>query len=384
MSREAIQLRCGLLLLATALAAAPAGAIDKVLAFGDSVTFGRGDPEGKGYPPRLQSFLRQNGHPDATVVKSAERGETSAQGLNRMESSFPADTEIALLMEGTNDIFQGISVETTTANMLKMASLAERKGAAPVMLTIPPFWFRASINADNATTIVYVNRLREEALKKKYDLVDVFDAYWTNPDRNFDLYDTRFVDNIGHPNVPGYELIAQIIGEQLIDVDNVPPAIGLTTPADGSSGIKGKAKLNIKLWDFGSGVDAASSTILVDGEEVKTFRSDSGTRVEVAHSPEVAWSGGVRVEVMTQDLASPANQVVRFATLFTVAGTSFFRGDLDSDGRVNGRDLALMAFSFGSSSGDSDFRSRADLDNNGKVNGDDLAILANNFGKVSD
>ncbi len=383
MNRRSGLLRSAVLALTILLAATPAVAIDKVLAFGDSITFGRGDPEGKGYPPRLQSFLRQNGHPDATVVKSAERGETSAQGLNRMESSFPSGTEIALLMEGTNDIFMGISVETTTSNMLKMASLAERKGAKPVLLTIPPFWFKAKINADNATTIVYVNRLREEALKKGYGLVDLFDAYWTNPDRNFDLYDDRFVDNIGHPNVAGYELITQLIGEQLIDVDNAPPAVGLATPADGSTGVKGKAKLNIKLWDFGSGVDAASSTIFVDGEEVKTFRSESGTRVEVAHSPDEAWTGGVKVEVMTQDLASPANQVVRLATHFTVAGTNFFRGDLDSDGRVNGRDLALMAFSFGTSSGDPDFRTRADLDNNGKVNGDDLAILANNFGKVS-
>lgn len=385
MSRLRRLLRLPLLVAALALLpTTPAFAIGKVLAFGDSMTFGRGDPEGRGYPPRLQAHLRQNGHPDANVIKSGEGGETSAQGLNRLPGSIPGDTEIAVLMEGTNDLFLGISVETTTSNMLKMAQIVKNNGAEPVLVTIPPFWFRASVNRDNARTILYVNRLREEAVRANIGVVDVFDAYWTNPDRNFDLYDTRFRDDIGHPNVPGYELIAQLIGDQLAEIDHQPPAVGLTTPSDGATGVGRGANLNVKLWDFGTGVDAAASSILIDGEEVRTFRSESGTRVAVAHNPDGPWSGVVKVDVVTQDLAEAPNQVERFAMQFVIAGTTFFRGDLDDNGRVDGRDLAQMAFSFGTSSGDTDFRTRADLDNNGQVNGEDLAILANNFGKISE
>lgn len=369
---------------APAVAATPAFAIGKVLTFGDSITAGNGDPEGRGYPPRLQAHLRENGHPDADVIKSGKGGETSAQGLNRLPGAIPANTEIAVLMEGSNDLFLGISVETTTSNMLKMAQVAKGKGAAPVLVTVPPFWFRASVNRDNARTIQYVNRLREEALRSSIGLVDVFDAYWTNPDRNFDLYDARFPDRIGHPNVAGYELIARLIGDQLAEIDNAPPAVGLTTPSDGAAQVGRMAKLNIRLWDFGTGVDAASSTILIDGQEVQSFRSESGIRVQLGHSPDSPWTGGVTVEVQAQDRATTPNQAQRVAMRFTVAGTNFFRGDLDENGRVDGRDLAQMAFSFGTSSGDTDFRSRADLDNNGRVNGEDLAVLANNFGKISE
>lgn len=377
-------LRLGLVLsLISVSATAPAFAIGKVLAFGDSITAGKGDPEGRGYPPRLQSHLRNNGHPDANVIKSAQGGETTAQGVNRLPGAIPSNTEVAVLMEGTNDLFQGISVETATRNMLKMAQIAKGKGATPVLVTIPPFWFRASVNRDNARTIVYVNRLREESVGANVGVVDVFDAYWTNPDRNFDLYDDRFADGIGHPNATGYELIAQLIGDQLAEIDNAPPAVGLTSPADGATQVGRGAKLNIKLWDFGTGVDAASSSILIDGEEVRTFRSDSGTRVQLGHDPDTPWSGVVKVEVRARDQATTPNQVERFAMQFATAGTNFFRGDLDESGRVDGRDLALMAFSFGTSSGDTDFRPRADLDNNGQVNGEDLAILANNFGKMS-
>lgn len=371
--------------LLTSLLTVPAAATPRVLAFGDSLTDGRGDEQGLGgYPPRLQQHLRQNGHPEAVVTKSAMPGETTAQGLSRLGGAIPAEADIVVLMEGSNDLFHGISVETAARNMLAMTNTVNNRGAGPVLVTIPPFWFRASVNANNALTVQFVNRLREEAAMKGLDLVDVFDAYWTNPDRNFDLYNQNIHDPLGHPNAAGYDLIAGLIGDQLAGLDNAPPAVGLTSPANGAQNIAPDHGLNIKLFDFGTGVDGGQSSILIDGETVQTFRTPSGTRVELGHAPAAPWSGVVKVEVVTRDLAAPTNTAQRFAMQFAISGTNFFRGDIDSNGRVDGRDLALMAFSFGTSRGNTDFRASADLDNNGTVNGEDLAVLANNFGKESE
>ena len=84
-----------------------------------------------------------------------------------------------------------------------------------------------------------------------------------------------------------------------------------------------------------------------------------------------------------RDQAVPANTASYLATRFSVKGTTFLKGDVNQDGRVDGYDLVSFAFSFGSRQGDGRYRQVNDLDKNGVVNGADLAILANNFGKSS-
>ena len=54
--------------------------------------------------------------------------------------------------------------------------------------------------------------------------------------------------------------------------------------------------------------------------------------------------------------------------------------DIDGSGRVDGRDLALLCWSFGSFAGDWRYSSAADIDGNGAVDGNDLALLAAYFG----
>ena len=52
-------------------------------------------------------------------------------------------------------------------------------------------------------------------------------------------------------------------------------------------------------------------------------------------------------------------------------------GDINNDGRVNGRDLSRLARKFGTSDD-----CRADLDRSGLIDGDDLSLLAADFGKT--
>lgn len=64
-----------------------------------------------------------------------------------------------------------------------------------------------------------------------------------------------------------------------------------------------------------------------------------------------------------------------------VAGfTAGLLGDINNDGRVNGRDLSILARAFGASCGEPRFNCQADLNRDCFIDGDDLSLLAANFG----
>jgi hypothetical protein len=56
--------------------------------------------------------------------------------------------------------------------------------------------------------------------------------------------------------------------------------------------------------------------------------------------------------------------------------------DLNGDGRVNIRDVAIVAKAFGKSKGDPKYNPLADLDQNGIVNIEDITIVAAEYGRV--
>jgi hypothetical protein len=55
--------------------------------------------------------------------------------------------------------------------------------------------------------------------------------------------------------------------------------------------------------------------------------------------------------------------------------------DINYDGKVDGKDIAMAASAFGSQPGDPRWKMEADLDNNGKIDGKDIAKIAKDFGK---
>ena len=55
--------------------------------------------------------------------------------------------------------------------------------------------------------------------------------------------------------------------------------------------------------------------------------------------------------------------------------------DIDSSGRVDGFDLAILGRAFGALIGDARYDVRADLNHSGQIDGTDLALLARDFGK---
>jgi len=57
-------------------------------------------------------------------------------------------------------------------------------------------------------------------------------------------------------------------------------------------------------------------------------------------------------------------------------------GDVNRSGRVDGRDLVLLALAFGASAPEPRYLGRADFNADGRVDGEDLAVLSANFGAL--
>lgn len=98
-----------------AQAAAPNG--DKVITMlGDSLTAGYGLPAADAIPARLQAQLRALGV-KVQVRAAGVSGDTSADGLARVDFSVKPDTDLCLVVLGGNDLLQGVDPKATRANL---------------------------------------------------------------------------------------------------------------------------------------------------------------------------------------------------------------------------------------------------------------------------
>jgi acyl-CoA thioesterase I len=191
---------CALAVLTLAVAAA-AGAqtTQRIVAFGDSITFGLGDSPGKGgYPARLASLLTT---PETTynVENEGVSGETTAEGLSRLSSLSGSGTDAMLLMEGTNDTFLNISPETIAQNLVAMVKKARGRGFAKVYLsTIIPIGITSS-GARYHYSIFLAEQIRQVAWEEKLPTPDPHQAFYDIENR----FDTHYITDGIHPNADG-------------------------------------------------------------------------------------------------------------------------------------------------------------------------------------
>ena len=84
----------------------------KIVALGDSLTAGYGLPDKDGFVPRLQADLIEKGIA-AEVANAGVSGDTSSDGLARLDWSVPQDTAAVIVELGANDMLRGIRPQTT-------------------------------------------------------------------------------------------------------------------------------------------------------------------------------------------------------------------------------------------------------------------------------
>ena len=118
-SPDRFVIRRALLAGLASLAAAPAWAAPRrkvVTVLGDSITAGLGLPASAALPAQLEAALARL-KVGAVVRGAGVSGDTTADGLARLDFSVQADTALCLVALGGNDLLQGLDPQTTRANL---------------------------------------------------------------------------------------------------------------------------------------------------------------------------------------------------------------------------------------------------------------------------
>lgn len=107
-----------------------------IVAFGDSLTDG---PPGKSYPDYLQSMLDKAGLP-YRVINQGVGGNTTTDGLARLDAVLAEKPKIVVLELGGNDGLRGLPVPATQANLDRMLQTFKEAGITVLLagITLPP------------------------------------------------------------------------------------------------------------------------------------------------------------------------------------------------------------------------------------------------------
>ena len=176
-----------------------------VAAFGDSLSAGYHLPAEHGFAPVLQQQLREL-NVLATVQNAGVAGETSADGLLRVDWMLRKKPNIVIVEFGANDMFRGVPIATIRQNLSAIIVRIKKSGARVLL---------AGMQAPSNYPPLY--RLRFDALYE--DLADehkvalypfFLEGVALNPGLNLS-------DGL-HPNAKGVRVIARNIAPLIVEM----------------------------------------------------------------------------------------------------------------------------------------------------------------------
>jgi acyl-CoA thioesterase-1 len=112
---------------------------DLIICFGDSLTAGFGTDLGQSYPDHLQRLLDADGY-HYHVVNAGISGNTTKDGLDRVQLVIDRHPKIVVVEFGGNDGLRGLPIDQTQANLSSILSQLQASGAEVVLagITLPP------------------------------------------------------------------------------------------------------------------------------------------------------------------------------------------------------------------------------------------------------
>ena len=104
----------------------------KVLAFGDSLTYGTGADKDHSYPAALEKLIQLE------VINAGIPGEFSSEGLARLPKLLAEhQPELLILCHGGNDILRKNSPQQLKQNLIDMIELAQQNNTQVVLIGVP-------------------------------------------------------------------------------------------------------------------------------------------------------------------------------------------------------------------------------------------------------
>ncbi|WP_026608741.1 arylesterase [Methylocaldum szegediense] len=164
----------------------------KVLAFGDSLTFGTGADSAQSYPSVLQGIIGRE------VINAGVPGETSAEGLARLPAVLDEhQPALLILCHGANDFLRGLSEQQAANNIRAMVKLAKDRGIGVVLIAVPKFGLMFSPPE-------FYAKIAEE-----------FSIPFDTGTLSRIIRDNSLKSDAVHPNGSGYRMLAEAVAERL-------------------------------------------------------------------------------------------------------------------------------------------------------------------------
>lgn len=204
------------------------------LAFGDSITQGLqrnasgsvwgvtspqygsrlGDTNGnQGYEPVIEKLVSEDDSKvDTTlyVYNWGYQGERTTTGIVRISRALNSRAaNFILIMEGANDLYQGLSPYTTKFNIGIMAEKSLAKGVMPIIGGVTP---NTDHNSGDWVWRYYFPFLRDIALEKEVPFVDMYTPFEGTYGQIWPAYNSG--DGL-HLNSAGYRFMAQLWYQEL-------------------------------------------------------------------------------------------------------------------------------------------------------------------------
>jgi len=177
-------------------APAPAQTKKVLVVFGDSLSAGYGLPAGRSFPDDMQRTLDKEGY-RWQVKNLGISGNTTEDGVARIDSAVRWKPAIVLLELGGNDGLRGLPLKVTRQNLETMIVAFQEIGAKVVLagMTLPPNYGPDYIKSFEA---IY----KDLAVKYKLKLIPFLLADIVTPD-------LRYLQRDGiHPTAEGAEIVS--------------------------------------------------------------------------------------------------------------------------------------------------------------------------------
>ena len=162
------------------------------VAFGDSLTEGYGASPGGDYPSQLSKLI------GVPIENAGVSGETSGDGLKRLERIEALNPRVVLLCFGGNDVLRNLPQERMFANIGSMIDRLHAQGSFVVLIGVRGRGMMGDGNADG-----FVELARE---KGAMHIPNILDGLLTTP---------SLMSDYVHPNDAGYAKIADRLAEEL-------------------------------------------------------------------------------------------------------------------------------------------------------------------------
>jgi len=158
----------------------------RVLAFGDSLTYGYGAAD-QSYPKQLQTLIGRS------VVNAGIPGEVSSAGLERLSTLLERyHPELVILCHGGNDILRRSSKEQLRSNLIAMIELSRESGAEVLLVGVPGFGLFGLNTVD-----LYEEIAEEKGVLYEGEILEKIES------------DPALKSDQIHPNALGYGLMAE-------------------------------------------------------------------------------------------------------------------------------------------------------------------------------